>query len=110
MKKFYVMCEETCPNCEGKGEVVNTAWEGFNEFEKEQMKALGLESHEFENPELLLRCQGWWAERGYHIESMTDLPWDVAECEDCGGSGLWRHEVDLKDALAELGVGSEAVA
>jgi len=89
MAKFYVVKEDDCPECGGKGFIQNWFW---GQFWLEN--PTGLEVDEFDS---------WWAEAcGTTEYGDPNIPDEEEPCEECGGTGVFRVEVELSTALKEL--------
>ncbi len=96
MSAYIVIKREVCPECKGSGIIQHPHWEAYW---LENQKGL---------PEM--ETIEWFAERNwlcYNIrrQAFIDLPPEEIDCRECGGIGKKIKEVDLADALSDLGVG-----
>lgn len=112
MKTFFVICEETCSECNGSGRVHNPEWIAFGKFEEEWKEA---NPRPIDDYALITEYNrkwdeaeaAYWQEQGYriyvdHDESWKNLPWDEGECPDCEGRKIIRSEIPLQEALKQL--------
>lgn len=102
-KKFFVECEQACPECGGQKRVHNPQWVALADF---------LKKWDEENPQLgqgrnerrwQAECLWWKQTHGIEVgEEGAGLPWDEAPCDACEGRGILRSRVPLEEALGEL--------
>jgi O-succinylbenzoate synthase len=96
MKNFKVICEDTCPTCEGC-KAVNRLMDNYlvelNEIPEDVRY-----SQDFDDE---LWDEEWAKGNGY--ASMEALEADDKECPSCKGTGIISQEVSLFDVLHELG-------
>ncbi len=89
-KEYYLICKQTCPACKGNGitEDPTGKWEIYKaELEKTWLKQHGSSKQIPENAiNQYWRSKGHWP--GY-------LPPKQIDCETCGGTGIYEHQVDL---------------
>jgi len=94
--KFLVICEETCPECKGAGVVSNELYQKLAEYRQAWKR---------EHPGATVAGQlaaddEWMLEKGYLPAKWPAEEW---ECDECAGLGKRRRQVELKEALNELG-------
>ena len=95
-KRYLVICEETCPDCDGEGRIVDSLWHTLyqdipipkcgSEADWDAWNALATE---------------WFLERG-RLMADGSFPPEEYQCDTCNGTGTWRREVDLAEALQPL--------
>lgn len=87
MKKYEILCTETCEDCRGHGVVTNPNWVKFFEETKDK-------------PEI---TEAQWAEAN-GFESVKSMGFEEVPCVECEGAGKMVYPVLLQEVLKELGV------
>lgn len=95
-KKYLIICEETCLDCNGKGIIANEIYDELTKYTKSLPEWLGVYSDE-----ICQKQDEWMGNHGYS-GGLENYPPEEYECTTCGGSGTIRHEVDLAEVLEEL--------
>ncbi len=92
MKKFYILCRETCSRCNGIGSITHPFW---IEYLQKEQKALQ------ENPNLNLDdfCDDFWISKGLEISKI--LPEEI-ECPSCNGKGIIEYKYPFLTALKQI--------
>ena len=85
MSHYLVKKVRSCPECGGSGVVTHPAWHEYWEHHRFLLSSKALDA--------------WFAERGYPYPPDEEIP-----CGTCNGTGVIVEEVDLKQALIDLGV------
>jgi len=95
--KYLVRKIETCPECNGDGHIANKDWQRINRENVEWMEAHGIKPPSDE-------AIDDWNRRIRQRWPYGDPPPEEELCGECEGTGTIETEVDLLDALDELGV------
>jgi len=83
MKTFFVLCQESCPRCQGCRVVANPLWERYF-----------LETGGHSDPDRWARDNGF--------DCALDLGPQEEPCHDCDGQGTVQRLVPLHEALSML--------
>lgn len=83
MKVFFVICEQTCPTCQGVRVITNPLWERYF-----------CETAGSRDPD------AWAREQGF--DCALDIGPEEVPCEDCEGSGVVQSRESLAQALHYL--------
>jgi len=81
VKRYLVVEESVCPECEGDGVVLDPCWREYLELGDPHRDPDGFAREE---------C------------GLEEMPPEEIECPTCGGTGVIRREVPLEEALAAL--------
>ena len=88
-KRFFVIEEAECTECQGSGWVMHPVWERY----RHEHPGCSTPDETWFNED-----EAWFHERGFYC-----FPPDVEiMCCECEGGGTVRREVDLVDALGYL--------
>lgn len=88
-KRFYVTMEADCSECKGQGATIHPRWEQLYE-----------ELDPYDSLNSFDAVVDWFRQQGFEDPPDEEIP-----CYECDGSGTIRREVELREALAEIGVG-----
>jgi hypothetical protein len=96
MKKYFVICRETCSVCGGQGVTCPHAlfYTAYYEFIKSLSDGIILTREE-----CLEKQDQWIRDKGY---DPNNLPPEEVECHQCRGNGFVESRVPLEEAISEL--------
>jgi len=115
-RQFFVEYVDTCPDCNGQKEISNPDWAGLTiymqRWEEQNPPPSPLyhdEARMIEDyhayQELKWDAERAWWKTTHGIEVQpdgTNLPWDVAKCEYCAGTGKVSGKVPLSEAITQI--------
>lgn len=91
MKKYYVICKETCPECHG-GYIVDPIYEDLAKEREKWFK------ENLTPDQMTAKEDAWMDEQGYPPNKWPQEEW---ECDNCEGTGIQESEVELSKVLTE---------
>lgn len=97
-KKYLVICEQPCSQCDGAGILSNPIYHEYKEFEDELKKRTGKDFPELWDHED--EITKWWADNSPHQKPFGEP--EEYQCYECEGARIVRREVDLLEALKEM--------
>lgn len=115
-RQFFVEYVDTCPDCNGQKEISNPDWSDLSVYMQEwndqnpPPEAAGKDEQKLADEYFEYRKREWEAEvawwktvHGIVVgDDGTNLPWDVARCEYCAGTGKVSGKVPLDEAIGQI--------
>ena len=93
MKKYTVLMTEECETCQGQGKTHDDRWD-----------IVYANLDDSPDADIVTEIlKGWRVYHGYHCYRVKELPPEDFVCPECEGAGKIVKEVNLLDALADLG-------